>query len=134
VNGAGNSTSLLKYSYTDKNPYSGVNYYRLRQVDFDGRSSLSKIEKVNISSSSANEFVIYPNPTTGYIQVGGNWANSSINLQVSSINGKILFNDKGSLGKLNEALKKQSSALSPGTYVVKLVSGNNVWSTTYIKQ
>ncbi|MGE6219010.1 hypothetical protein ACQKCH_04220 [Nubsella zeaxanthinifaciens] len=43
VAGANNSSSIKNYSYTDANPIAGVNYYQLKQVDFDGTSALSKV-------------------------------------------------------------------------------------------
>lgn len=38
VKGAGNSTSPNSYSFTDFNPFTGINYYQLKQVDIDGKS------------------------------------------------------------------------------------------------
>ena len=43
VDGAGNSTSLIDYSYTDKNFLANRAYYRLKQTDFDGKHSYSEI-------------------------------------------------------------------------------------------
>ena len=48
------------YSYTDLNPLQGNNYYRLKQVDKDGKFSYSQI--VSVVFDDANKFVIYPNP------------------------------------------------------------------------
>jgi len=44
-NGHGNSERLLNYVFTDDNP-SKINYYRLKQVDYDGKISTSKVIKV----------------------------------------------------------------------------------------
>jgi len=52
INGAGNSNLILNYSFTDFNPLGGVNYYRLRQTDFDGQSTLSEIKAVNMDVDS----------------------------------------------------------------------------------
>jgi hypothetical protein len=38
IPGAGNSTTEKDYTFTDKSPFNGINYYRLRQTDFDGHS------------------------------------------------------------------------------------------------
>jgi hypothetical protein len=46
VDGAGNSDQLIDYQLTDPNPLSGISYYRLRQVDFDGSVNFSKIVTV----------------------------------------------------------------------------------------
>lgn len=43
---AGNSATILNYRFTDRKPASGTNYYRLKQVDFDGRFSYSSIKSV----------------------------------------------------------------------------------------
>jgi len=48
INGAGNSTSLKSYSYIQKNPPIGVNYYRLKQTDFDGKNVTSEVVSVTI--------------------------------------------------------------------------------------
>ncbi|NLR91952.1 T9SS type A sorting domain-containing protein [Flammeovirga agarivorans] len=37
VQGMGNSNIAMNYSFMDENPYPGVSYYRLTQVDFDGK-------------------------------------------------------------------------------------------------
>ena len=60
INGAGNSNTLLNYNYIDKNPSEGLNYYRLKQTDFNGDFIYSNIVSVNYSSIK-NEVSVYPN-------------------------------------------------------------------------
>jgi hypothetical protein len=47
VKGAGNSSSLLHYKEVDKNPHSGISYYRLKQTDFDGKYAYSPIISID---------------------------------------------------------------------------------------
>ncbi len=47
VNGAGNATSENSYQFIHERPSEGVNYYRLKQVDFDGKVEYSAILKIN---------------------------------------------------------------------------------------
>lgn len=47
VDGNGTTTSVSNYTAYDEQPNSGVNYYRLRQTDFDGRTSHSEIKVVS---------------------------------------------------------------------------------------
>ena len=63
VTGSGSSKEEKSYTYTHKTPLYGKNYYRLRQVDFDGQYTLSPIREVTINY---NEGIlkIYPNPAT----------------------------------------------------------------------
>lgn len=65
IDGAGNSTSIIKYEYIDINPLKGTSFYRLKQVDFDGKSSLSEV--VKIKTGNDPEVLIYPNPAKDYI-------------------------------------------------------------------
>jgi hypothetical protein len=62
IDGAGNSTQPLSYSFTDTNPLEGVSYYRLKQVDFNGLHSYSSFASVNFSRE--NKTTVYPNPST----------------------------------------------------------------------
>tara|TARA_B100000809_G_scaffold259873_1_gene305692 strand:- start:10588 stop:12006 length:1419 start_codon:yes stop_codon:yes gene_type:complete len=65
IPGAGNSNSILKYGYEDFSPaFNTVNYYRLKQVDFDGESEYSQIVSINNDSRVNYEVSdLYPNPT-----------------------------------------------------------------------
>jgi hypothetical protein len=59
--GAGNSSTVLDYTFADTNPPIGLVYYRLKQTDYDGAYSYSDIIVVN--SLLSKELVIsYPNP------------------------------------------------------------------------
>jgi hypothetical protein len=65
--GAGNSTSTIYYSDIDNSPLSGHSYYRLKQTDYDGHSTYSKIKSVNNKSQREAEnelklISIAPNP------------------------------------------------------------------------
>ncbi|MBK8192872.1 MAG: T9SS type A sorting domain-containing protein [Lewinellaceae bacterium] len=67
----GNGTSAVenKYTFFHAKPAKGLNYYRLRQVDFDGHSEYSDILSVYIDSDIEPD--IFPNPTRGPIIVKG---------------------------------------------------------------
>lgn len=62
VNGVGNSGSVQTYSFVDQHPGWGINYYRLRQLDMDGRFAYSNILSLEEQGVSGVEAAIYPNP------------------------------------------------------------------------
>lgn len=67
VAGKGNSSDLQKYTFTDRaieDGYSAI-YYRLNQVDLDGRSTLSDVVKTSIDC--AGDFSFFPNPASSII-------------------------------------------------------------------
>lgn len=63
LKGAGNSSVLKHYEFIDQMPMQGLNYYRLRQVDNDGKTSYSEIKPVTtLLKVAATPF--YPNPAS----------------------------------------------------------------------
>ena len=68
VDGAGQSQSMLQYTFIDPNPTEAVSYYRLRQVDTDGRSSDSPVVAVQGMRPTA-ALLVYPNPATDQVNV-----------------------------------------------------------------
>lgn len=69
-NGAGNSHTKIAYTSFDKSPFFGMNYYRLKQIDFDGKSSFSDIQAV-LFKSEAIDFKLFPNPANETVQIYG---------------------------------------------------------------
>lgn len=67
VEGGGNSSQTLFYQTMDPAPLSGLSYYRLKQVDFDGHSAYSAIVPVRFSQK--NTFTLYPNPATDHLSL-----------------------------------------------------------------
>ena len=58
--GAGNTTTLQHYKAYDLAPLNGTSFYRLRQTDFDGRSTTSDV--VTVYRKGNTDFSVYPNP------------------------------------------------------------------------
>jgi Leucine-rich repeat (LRR) protein/pimeloyl-ACP methyl ester carboxylesterase len=67
VKAQGNSTALLSYTFTDGTPLNGVNYYRLRQLDRDGKEMLSNI--VSVTMKIEHKLKMYPNPVSTYLSI-----------------------------------------------------------------
>ncbi|WP_096348981.1 T9SS type A sorting domain-containing protein [Crocinitomix algicola] len=76
VDGAGNSVSVINYEYTHLYPEENFNYYRLKQVDFNGAFSYSNVESVFVFGSDT---YLYPNPTDNIVTLHGE------NLDISKI-------------------------------------------------
>jgi len=115
VEGAGNSSTIITYQDIDYEPLLGVSYYRLRQVDFDGNFSYSKIEAVNFEEQYDNTIIAYPNPAKDMITFTGNIDQYAV-FNIIGQNVQLKIN---SLGKENSLLILDISNLSSGVYVLK---------------
>lgn len=65
--GAGTTTEPQSYQFTDPDPMSGVNYYRLRQTDFDGGHTYSHV--VAVQAGKTGGIHIFPSPATEWVKV-----------------------------------------------------------------
>jgi hypothetical protein len=69
VKGQGTTNAVSNYSYKDSRPGFGRIYYRLVQVDYDGRSKTSDI--VSVKHDPSPELTAFPNPNGGIIKLTG---------------------------------------------------------------
>ena len=118
---ASNSSSSLSYTFQDKSATAGTTYYRLKQLDFDGKFTYSDIKAVN-NQFAASEVTVFPNPTTDFVAVGG--------LDMDGVTVD-LFNSNGK--KVNVSLdgsKVAMSGLPAGIYLLKVSKDGKLVKTT----
>ncbi len=118
VDGAGTTTERQVYFFLDGNPVAGSNYYRLRQIDFDGAISLSKIISQNFATQSDQTVSIYPNPVRDKLVV-----NISENKEIQDIE---IFNQFGQkIGNYYwDGNSLNVSTLEKGMYFLMLIVDN----------
>ncbi|MBI3520922.1 MAG: T9SS type A sorting domain-containing protein [Bacteroidetes bacterium] len=135
--GAGNSESYHNYTFIDKEKSDVVSYYRLTQLDYDGRKSQSMIISLeNICGENTDTGIsIFPNPTQN---------NTSINLILvkhSSVHIEI-YNNVGQMIKLavdqsyeaeTESVNIDTSQLAPGVYFLKTIINQTEYIQKLIK-
>lgn len=81
VRAAGNSNTTHTYKYTDEAPANGVNYYRITQVDFDGKHSSTDIKAIRIQcNGNAVAIKAYPNPATNQVSIQSGKAVAQVNI------------------------------------------------------
>jgi hypothetical protein len=134
--GGGNSTVNLYYTIYDPNPYTGINYYRLKQVDFDGTSKYS--DKVYVVvHPEAGIVSVYPNPAQTDL-----WCDfysegtGKIQFEIMDVLGKTYFTQIQDAKKgLNEEVKFNISNLPQGVYFirVKAADGSNIMPTSQMR-
>ena len=136
VAAAHNTKPVNNYNYTDvsSTDLSATNYYRLKQIDNDGKSTYSKI--VPLSLKNIVELKIYPNPIKDKITVELNLAkDAKVNVQLISKDGKVILNaDKGTLKQGAQQLSFNINNLASGSYFVRIKAGDKYYTQTIIKQ
>jgi len=91
VHGAGNSTQILNYSFNDYAPLEGTNYYRLKQVDFNGTYSYSSVVTLQFHRGNMTVSNIKPNPTNGEVNFDFNSpVETTIHLVITDVTGRIV--------------------------------------------
>ena len=111
----GNSSVQKTYSFNDKNENTGVTYYRLKNLDLNGRFTYSQIRTVK-GIGAVSDVTVFPNParSNSKISVVGVTANSSI--QLLDFSGKVLKNlNSTSTNSLD------LTGVRNGTYLVRII-------------
>ncbi|MFN2396337.1 MAG: T9SS type A sorting domain-containing protein, partial [Bacteroidales bacterium] len=123
----GFSNQKLYYSAWDKNPETGMNYYRLKQTDFDGAFEYSDIIGVFFEMQSDIAFNLFPNPNSGNVftvYLNGLRPYELIELNIVDMYGKIAYNSSyraDDNGGLHRDIAP-TGRLKSGVYLLTLTS------------
>jgi hypothetical protein len=124
------------YTYTDPNPVTGPNIYRLQQNDINGLLTYSGIVTVFYTSSTTSNsaFTVYPNPSRSIININLNSTSTSTsNLQSNIYNtvGQVMAHRTVN----GNAWTEDVTAYKAGVYIIELKdnAGNLVGKSKFVK-
>ena len=120
INGAGNSNTPLHYITVDENPYKGISYYRLKQTDFNGVFTYSKV--VIIDNKELDDILVYPNPVKDVLTIKTTCDNC--NIKIYSALGQLVYN--GNEKKIN------TSNWAKGVYEVVIINNSGSFFNTKV--
>jgi mannan endo-1,4-beta-mannosidase len=129
IKSAGNSTQIQSYQQIDKDPLSGISYYRLKQVDADGNYSYSNVVSITADNLSIS---VYPNPSNGLYRLNGS-IKIGVDIKVYNNIGVVILNRKIEEIKLSEYdidLRK----FPPGIYLLEVFSKGEKITHQLIKE
>ncbi|RZK61672.1 MAG: T9SS type A sorting domain-containing protein [Hymenobacter sp.] len=102
VAAAGCSIAPRQYQALDTRPLAGTRYYRLRQVDQDGKVAYSPVVSV---SAAAPALAAYPNPATGLVQLSGPLAaGTTAQVRLLDATGRCVLRTAGPAGQADFTL------------------------------
>ncbi len=126
--GAGNSQSLEEYSFLDRQPQPGNNYYRLVDIDNQGNEHVSEIRRLYFETEEAL-LSLYPNP----IQQNNllKFKSSDLSLHdiriiVDSAHGQRIL-DRVEAGKSYQELSIDTHTWTPGIYMLRVYEDGHLY-------
>ncbi len=130
----GNSTIRINYSFVDMHPYKGINYYRLRIVDNDGRYEYSSIKRI---ANNENDFdaMMLPNPARDNVTLFFNSEKlANAHIDVFNLQGSILIRKDMIIQTGSTTQKINISSLSSGNYFVRIKTQDQQLVFKLVKQ
>jgi hypothetical protein len=135
VDGQGTTQQTQHYRFIDDQPLDGFNYYRLRQVDFDGEEHFSNVIVINMEVEIEGiEVQLYPNPSSERIFV--NWRSASTSeggmiRLIETASGKEI--KRLALPEGTNQMEIPVNELSAGHYIIQLMQGGQQKAVQFVK-
>lgn len=121
ISAGNNRDSLQQYLFKDDKPFQGVNYYRLKQINKDGRVSYSKIVSVTLDKTGA-QYVVFPNPARykSTIRILADMKQATVRL-FDALGREVFSKSFGAL-TIGKEIQVPLNGLSKGVYFLTLSS------------
>ena len=133
VKGKGTVTTPQNYGFIHSSPQNGLNYYRLKQVDFDGTSSYSPIQAVRIEKEQAPHISVYPNPTAQWAFVKLTPGETLKSAGIWNLQGQKVKHHSNNFIRNNGAYGVNLQDLAQGVYWLELHTSLSVHRVKIIK-
>ncbi len=130
--GVGTSSTPQYYAFLDNNPLPNVNYYRLKQTDFDGKTSFSKIISINNGNVSKSILKVTPSVISDNLTVQIETEDIGT-LHIMDAVGKTVFT-KNKIEKGISTQNISTNALPNGMYFLTFMAKDGQTTTRFVKQ
>ncbi len=135
VKGQGTTEQPQDYQFTDAQPLPGINYYRLRQVDFDGTMEYHKVVAVDFrpEGAAAKELTAFPSPATDALQVrlAAPFQTEAI-YTITDLQGRVVLRGVFPAQSAQETISIQS--LPSGLFVLSLSHDGQTEAVRFVKR
>ncbi len=134
--GHGNSSISVDYSFSDNKMLDGTNYYRLKQVDFDGTMKVYQAISINCDGQNKTnaKVITYPNPFRSELNVYfENLENQEVIVEIYDGLGNIVRKHFCDIKFSSQLETLDLGDLRPAFYNLKVISNNQVFNLKIIK-
>lgn len=132
VNSQGSGQGIRNYNFSHIKPVAGMNFYRIRQVDKDGRATTSNVIGLQLDAAT-HAPRIFPNPARDMLWLDlGRDAGRQVMWELYSAEMKLLKKGMVPAGVNRQGVNVQS--LPAGWYVLRLIKSDEVSTLKFIKE
>ena len=129
----GTSSSLSSYSFSDNHPLQANAFYRLQELDLDGKKTYSAVIKT--TQEDVTRFTILSNPVQDVMTLNVQLPSvQNINMDIRDMAGKLLIRKEYQGVKGSSLYWIPVAALAKGTYIIQLQTSHFSSTKTFIKQ
>ena len=96
---AGNTNDTFSYDYIDIHPENGDNYYRLKQIDMNGKAAYSIISTIHINADQ--EIRVFPNPAKDKVHITVTDKSTVTGVTLTDACGKVLLNQQSYMDQID---------------------------------
>ncbi len=127
VDARNKQNSKESYSFTDKNPFIGTTYYRLKMVDKNAAFRYSPIESINLEGKMTVN--VYPNPTNVQLNIDVDFSQADkLDITLSDVSGRLIKQYTRSTVKGKNNIVIDTNDVPSGFYFLTLQTPNNTYS------
>ena len=134
IAGSGTSYQQNNYRFIDDQPLAGLNYYRFKQIDYDGTFAYSSVISIEMDAVGDN-FEIFPNPVKDALRLNPTipehkFPEGNMKVKLYSIEGDLMKKSEKPFGDLTLDVRN----ISPGIYLLNVQYGSKSFTKRIIKQ
>ncbi|MFK7933900.1 MAG: LamG-like jellyroll fold domain-containing protein [Saprospiraceae bacterium] len=134
VMGKGEKHEVQTYQFVDTQPSKGINYYRIKEVEMDGKENLSNIKKLWLETAAV-AMRVFPNPTTNELNItASDLTESATTLRLFDLVGKVVFQQHLNPNNTHLQTTINLSSLPTGIYTLQLQNDGQARTQRVIKQ
>ena len=135
IDGQGTTSQPTNYQYINENVLSGITYYRLKQVDFDGLYTYSNIVAVERENSKL-AITAFPNPFSNSLAVS---FDADVSIKVVAVQifdelGRVVYLKNIELDQGVNSFNLDLQHLSDGIYNLRIVNSTQIYNLKIVKK